>query len=101
MASLLAVKYIPDLNSGIRIFKRDLALAYSEILCDRFSYTSTLTLAMLLDGYKVEWIPVEFNERQGSKSSMKEIRDGLITLYHLFRITIGLRTRGLRQWLRD
>lgn len=100
IASLFALKYIPDLNSGLRIFRRDLAIAYQSILCDKFSYTSTLTLAMLLDGYKVEWIPCQFDERIGRKSSMRAIRSGLVTVYHLLRITIGLRTRRLRKWLK-
>ena len=100
-ASCMTGHYIPDLNSGIRIFKRHIAKSYSSILCDEFSFTSTLTAAMLLDGYAVKWFPVEFFPRQGSSSTVKLIYHGLVTLYQIIFITMGLRTRGIRKWLRE
>mgnify|MGYP001573333326 FL=1 len=48
-ASLFANRYINDLNSGMRIFKKKMALGYEPILCDGFSYTTSLTLASLAD----------------------------------------------------
>lgn len=100
-ASLLCLRLIPDLNSGVRIFKRRLAKDYASILCDTFSYSSSLTMSFILDGFKTRWMPVGFYPRQGSKSTVKMVHHGLITLYHLLYITIGLRTRGLRGWLRQ
>jgi len=100
VASLCALRYIPDLNSGLRIYKRNLALRYSALLCDTFSFTTSLTLCFLLDGLNVRWQPISFSARQGTKSTVKTTRHGLITLYQIIWLTIGLRTRGLRKWLR-
>ena len=100
VASLLSWHIIPDLNSGIRIFKRDLAKRYASLLCDTFSFTTSLTLCFLLDGLKVKWYPVSFSARKGNKSTVKTLRHGLITLYQIIWLTIGLRTRSLRKWLR-
>jgi len=99
-ASTLSWHIIPDLNSGIRVFKRSLALKYASLLCDTFSFSTSLTLCFLLDGLKVKWYPVSFRARKGNKSTMKELHHGLITLYQIIWLCIGLRTRKLRQWLR-
>ncbi len=100
VASIACSRYIPDLNSGIRIFKRHIAKSYASILCDEFSFTTSLTMAMILDGYKVRWVDANFYPRQGSFSNVREVRHGLITLYQIAKITIGLRTRNLRSKLR-
>jgi glycosyltransferase involved in cell wall biosynthesis len=100
VASTLSWHIIPDLNSGVRIFKRNLALRYASLLCDTFSFTTSLTLCFLLDGLKVKWYPVSFSARKGTKSTLKTLRHGLITLYQIIWLTIGLRTRNLRKWLR-
>jgi hypothetical protein len=38
---------IPDLNSGLRIMRRDLVLRYLDLLPDGFSFTTTITLAAI------------------------------------------------------
>jgi glycosyltransferase involved in cell wall biosynthesis len=58
LASLFAGRWVVDLNSGMRIFRRDLANSYRPILCDGFNYTTSSCLAFLSDGYKVEWFPI-------------------------------------------
>ena len=101
MACLFTMRYVKDLNTGLRIMDRKLALAYESLICDEFSYSSSYTLCFLLDGLKVKWVPIGFYPRQGSKSTVKMVRHGLIALYTIFRITFALRTRGLRKWLRE
>jgi glycosyltransferase involved in cell wall biosynthesis len=99
-ASTLACHYIPDLNSGVRVFKRSLALKYASLLCDTFSFTTSLTLCFILDGLKVKWYPANFSARKGQKSTLNALHHGLITLYQIIWITVGLRTRVLRKCLR-
>jgi len=61
-----AVSYaIPDLNSGIRIFKRDMAMKFMRLLPNGFSFTSTITMAALYHAYRVRFIPVSYTKRVG------------------------------------
>jgi glycosyltransferase involved in cell wall biosynthesis len=57
---------IPDLNSGLRIFRRNLALRYMRLLPDGFSFTTTITVASLCDGINIKFIPIDYYSREGS-----------------------------------
>ena len=62
-----AVSYaIPDLNSGLRIFKRDMALKLAHLLPNGFSFTSTITMSSLYRAYCVRFIPISYAKRIGS-----------------------------------
>lgn len=100
IASITAGHYMPDLNSGMRIFDRQLALNYSPILCDTFSFTTSLTMAMVTDRHKIAYFPIDVKPRNHGKSHVKIVRDGLITLYYILWVGLALRTRKLRAWLR-
>mgnify|MGYP001576580314 FL=1 len=97
LASLFAGKWISDLNSGLRIFRKDIALGYFPILCNQFSFTTSLTLAFLADGYLVDWLPIRVLERRRGQSHVKVWSDGFRTLWYILWIGGALRTRGLRR----
>ena len=99
-ASVFAGRWIPDLNSGLRCFQKLVALGYFPILCDQFSFTTTLTLSMLADNYRVDWLPIRVLERTHGRSQVKVWRDGWRTFRLICWIGMALRTRGLRAWLR-
>lgn len=69
-ASYLAGKKIPDLNSGMRLFKKEMVLKYWDLFPDRFSFTSTLTMIAATKGYETVFLPIDYLKRE-SKSSMK------------------------------
>ncbi len=69
-ASYLAGKKIPDLNSGLRIFRKDIIYKYWELFPERFSFTSTLTMISSTRGYETKFVPIGYNKREG-KSSIK------------------------------
>lgn len=100
LATMVSGHYMCDLNSGIRVFDRSLAKSYSSILCDEFSFTTSLTMAMLTDGHKMTWLPVNVQERVYGKSRVRLVQDGIVTLWYILFVGIGLRTRKLRQWIR-
>lgn len=56
---------IPDLNSGLRAFRREVVAQYFALLPDQFSFTTTITLAMLCDKYAVSYIPINYRQRKG------------------------------------
>jgi glycosyltransferase involved in cell wall biosynthesis len=76
LASYLAGVRIPDLNSGLRAMRRDLVLLYRPILPDGFSFTTTITLAALTNGHRVDWVSIDYKKRQGI-SKIRPIRDTL------------------------
>jgi glycosyltransferase involved in cell wall biosynthesis len=65
MANYVSNTTIPDLNSGLRVFRRDVAMQYFAILSDQFSFTTTITLALLCDKYAVTYIPIDYRKRTG------------------------------------
>src|SRR3989344_2790645 len=81
LASILARRPIPEINSGFRIFKRDLALRFMHLYPNGFSFTPTITLSFFTHGFTVKYVPVHYFKRKGS-SSIRPIRDfiGFTTL---------------------
>jgi polyisoprenyl-phosphate glycosyltransferase len=57
---------VPDVNSGLRVFRKQIALDHIDQIGNGFSFTTTLTLAMLLEGHFVRYIPVAYHARLGS-----------------------------------
>ncbi|MBI1825376.1 MAG: glycosyltransferase family 2 protein [Planctomycetes bacterium] len=76
LASYLAETEIPDLNSGLRVMKRSLIRKFMPLLPDGFSFTTTITLAMLTHGCQVRFVPIDYKSRIG-KSSIRPVRDTL------------------------
>jgi len=74
LANFLVEGKIPDINSGLRVFRRSIALEYFPIICDGFSFTTTITLVMFSNGYQVHYEPIEYFKRKG-KSKIRPIRD--------------------------
>lgn len=65
LAAYIAEQPIPDLNSGLRAFRRDCVRQYFSILPNRFSFTSTITLAYMVDDYFVVYMPIDYRRRVG------------------------------------
>ena len=76
LASFLAGAPIPDLNSGLRAVRRELVLRYRPILPNGFSFTSTITLASMTNGHRVDYIEVDYAKRYG-RSKIRPIKDTL------------------------
>ena len=74
LAEYLSGRTIPDLNSGFRIFRRDVAMRFLSLYPDGFSFTTTITLAMLTNHYRVKFLPINYHKRIG-KSSIHPVRD--------------------------
>lgn len=67
---------IPDLNSGMRVFRKSVVERFLNILPDGFSFTTTITLAMLTNNYVVHYEPIAYHPRVG-RSKIRPIRDTL------------------------
>ena len=76
LANYLSGIKIPDLNSGLRVMKKDIVNQYFHLLPDGFSFTTTITLAMASDAYQIEYVPINYAKRDG-KSKIRPIHDTL------------------------
>ena len=65
LASYLARTRIPDLNSGFRAMRRDVAEQFVAQLPEGFSCVTTITMSFLMNGYSVRYTPVEYRPRSG------------------------------------
>jgi glycosyltransferase involved in cell wall biosynthesis len=74
LANYLARRRIPDLNSGLRVMRRTALEPFLGLLPDGFSFTTTITLAMLVNGYRVRFEPIDYRPRRG-RSKIRPIRD--------------------------
>ncbi len=75
-AQWIAQQPIPDINSGMRVFRTSVVRKFLGILPDTFSFTTTITLAMLTNNYVVYYHPIDYFHRKGH-SKIKPIRDTL------------------------
>ena len=87
LANYLAGTKIPDLNSGLRVMKKEVLERFIRILPDGFSFTSTITLSMLTNGYSVKYVPIDYFKREG-KSKIKPIQDTLNFIQLIIRIVL-------------
>lgn len=76
LCSFVTGTAIPDVNSGLRVMRRDLVLAFSDPLSRGMSFTTTMTLALLSNGYFVKFVPISYHQRIGS-SKVRYVRDTL------------------------
>jgi len=83
LANYLSETRIPDLNSGLRVFRKALVNRFARILPSGFSFTTTITLSSLCNGYRVKYIPIAYYKRTG-KSKIKPIRD----TYNFFMLIV-------------
>jgi glycosyltransferase involved in cell wall biosynthesis len=65
LASYLAGRPIPDLNSGLRAMRRDLVRQYEHLLPSGFSFTTTITLSALCRDHLVRFDPIDYRAREG------------------------------------
>ena len=65
LAERLTGEQIPDLNSGLRVMRRDVAWPYLRLLPPGFSCVTTITIAFLSNQHDVRYVPIEYAKRAG------------------------------------
>ncbi|MEO1370278.1 MAG: glycosyltransferase family 2 protein [Acidobacteriota bacterium] len=87
LADFACGRSIPDVNSGLRVFRRDSALLFYSLFPDGFSFTTTITLAMESNAFSVHYVPIEYRRRIG-RSKIRPISDTLNFLHLILRIAL-------------
>ena len=88
LASYLAQTRIPDLNSGLRAFRKDVASQYLHMLPPGFSCVTTITMVFLANGYSVKYVPIEYAPRAG-RSKFHWWRDTKLYLLQMVRMVLS------------
>lgn len=86
-AELLAGTKIPDLNSGLRIFKRDTLMRYLHLMPDGFSFSTTSTFAIMKSNRKYKYLPIKVKKRAG-KSTVNQLKHGPQSLLLILRLAV-------------
>lgn len=89
VANYVVETKIPDINSGLRAFRRKSFDCFLSIIPDGFSLTTTITLGMFIGGFDIKYVPVEYYVRKG-KSKIKPIKDTYNFLRLIFKIGLFL-----------
>ena len=90
LACYLTGTHIPDLNTGLKAFKKEIMKKYLWVLPDGFSCVTTMTLAFLANGYAVKYIPTNYRKRIG-KSKFHPVKDTLAYLNTVVRMVMYFR----------
>lgn len=94
IAQFVAGEKILDVNSGLRVFKKNVIVKYFVNTSSGFSFSLSTTLIYILEGLSVCYHPIEYRPRIG-KSKVKYLRDIMrsaqilvetITLYNPIKI---------------
>jgi len=86
-AEFLIGAKIPDLNCGLRMFKKETISRYLHLMPDSFSFSSTSTLAMIKGNRRYIFVPVTIRKRIG-KSTVSQLRHGPAVLMLMLRLTV-------------
>lgn len=79
LSEFSAGQRIDDINSGMRVFRRSQILPFFPIISAGFSFTTTSTLAYLLNDLSIRYLPIEYRAREG-RSKVRHFRDSLRAL---------------------
>ena len=85
LAEYLTSSRIPDLNSGLRAFKKETAEPYLGLLPPGFSCVTTITLAFLSNGHEIEYVDIDYNKRAG-RSHFHPIKDAYRYVLQIVRM---------------
>jgi glycosyltransferase involved in cell wall biosynthesis len=65
LASYLAGRHLPDINSGLRLMRKSLINRYEHLLPDGFSFTTTITLSAACNAHPLSYVPIDYHARLG------------------------------------
>ena len=87
LAERLTNAQIPDLNSGLRAFRREVAQPYLRLLPPGFSCVTTITVAFLANQHEVRYLPIQYAKRSGT-SKFRFVGDAYRYVLQVLRMVI-------------
>ncbi len=89
-AAWMVRRSIPDLNSGLRAFRRGAVEPIVRLLPDGFSLTTTMTVAFHTQGRKVYYKPISYRKRAG-QSKFRPFADTWNMILLILRTVVLIR----------
>ncbi len=86
-AEWLSGSKIPDLNSGLRAFRREVSLPYLRLLPPGFSCVTTITLSFLSNQHTVDYLPISYAQRAG-RSKFHPLKDAYRYILQVLRMVM-------------
>jgi len=86
-ANFLLGQSIPDINSGLRIFRRRILLRYLHLMPRGFSFSTTTTFAMIKTLRRIKYVPIVTRPRTGV-STVRQFRDGPMAIVLMLRLSV-------------
>jgi polyisoprenyl-phosphate glycosyltransferase len=86
-AEWLSGSTIPDLNSGLRAFRREVSLPYLRLLPPGFSCVTTITLSFLSNQHTVDYLPISYAQRAG-QSKFHPLKDAYRYILQVLRMVM-------------
>src|SRR5689334_314189 len=87
IAEKLSNQTIPDLNSGLRAFRKEVALPYLRLLPPGFSCVTTITLAFLSNQHDILYVPIDYAKRSGT-SKFHFVKDAYRYILQVVRMVM-------------
>jgi glycosyltransferase involved in cell wall biosynthesis len=87
VANYLTGRKIPDINSGLRVVKREIIMNLLHLLPNGFSLSTTVTIAFMNLDFNVGYLPIKTKKRTG-KSSVRQLKDGSNILLLIIRLIV-------------
>lgn len=87
LAEWLSSTKIPDLNSGFRAFRKDVADQFLHLLPNGFSHVTTMTMVFLANGYSVGYVDIDYAKRSGD-SKFRLVADTRLYLRQVTRMVM-------------
>jgi polyisoprenyl-phosphate glycosyltransferase len=87
VAERLTNQRIPDLNSGLRAFRREVSLPYLRLLPPGFSCVTTITLAFLANQHDIKYVEIGYAKRAGA-SKFHFLRDAYRYILQVLRMVM-------------
>ncbi|MFD2080301.1 Glycosyltransferase involved in cell wall bisynthesis [Actinopolymorpha cephalotaxi] len=87
IAERLTNTRIPDLNSGLRAFRREVSLPYLRLLPAGFSCVTTITMAFLHNQHVIRYVPIPYAKRSG-RSKFHFVKDAYRYILQVLRMVM-------------
>ena len=88
IAERLTNQKIPDLNSGLRAFRREVSLPYLRLLPPGFSCVTTITLAFLSNQHDIKYVADRATPSGPASASSTSSRDAYRYILQVLRMVM-------------
>jgi len=93
LANFIFKEDILDINSGFRVFSKKRAIKYFHFCSERFSFSTSITIAYISEQLEVVYVPIEVQKRAGGVSRVN-FKTGFRTILKI--LELGMIFKPLR-----